>query len=62
MLPKNKKLRRQRKDIQDEFSEKIESDIVNDSKPVERPAEMDDLDLYFDDPHQPLDDGCQLTY
>jgi hypothetical protein len=68
MLPKNKKLRRQRKEIQNEFSEEIESDIVNDSKPVERPAEMDDIDFYFEghdpiiDPHQPLDDGCQITY
>lgn len=66
MLPKNKKDRRKRMKIQNEFSKEIESDIINDSKPIDRPAEMDDIDFYFEghdpiiDSNQPLDDGCQI--
>jgi hypothetical protein len=68
MLPKNKKTRRQRKAIEEEFSQEVIADTIADSKPVNRPTEMDDIDFYFEghdpiiDPHQPLDEGTQLTH
>jgi hypothetical protein len=62
MLPKNKKLRRKRKEIKDEFSQEIESDISNSLKPIERPAEMDDIDfdIFESDEHRHIDEGSQL--
>jgi hypothetical protein len=62
MLPKNKKLRREREKIQNEFSQEVESDD-NSSIPVNRPIKLDDDMLPFDfenDDHRPLDEGCNI--